>query len=231
MRQLPEFITFTGVGDDTQIPAMLGLARLYPIEWGVLFSSKRQGREPRYPAWDKIQALAHFASRRNDDCLTLAAHICGNYSSDIMNTGQVRGVDAVLGRYFRRAQVNHKWPEVGQVADWALRCGVRAVLQHQSSDYVPTQASVDWLFDASGGRGIAPEDWPMARSDEQLCGFAGGLNADNVVAAVNYIGRTTTRYWLDIESGVRDDNDRFSLEKCRAVCEAVYGKSLFDGAS
>jgi hypothetical protein len=30
-------------------------------------------------------------------------------------------------------------------------------------------------------------------------------------------------YWIDMESGVRDDDNRFSLDKCQAVCEAVYG--------
>ena len=27
----------------------------------------------------------------------------------------------------------------------------------------------------------------------------------------------------DMESGVRDERDRFDINKCRAVCEAVYG--------
>lgn len=30
-------------------------------------------------------------------------------------------------------------------------------------------------------------------------------------------------YWLDMETGVRDQNDRFDLWKVRAVCELVYG--------
>jgi hypothetical protein len=40
---------------------------------------------------------------------------------------------------------------------------------------------------------------------------------------VQIIGSRASRYWIDMESGVRDDQDKFSLAKCRAVCEAVYG--------
>jgi hypothetical protein len=39
---------------------------------------------------------------------------------------------------------------------------------------------------------------------------------------MSVLEQTTGRYWIDMESGVRTD-DRFDIEKCRAVCEAVFG--------
>jgi hypothetical protein len=48
---------------------------------------------------------------------------------------------------------------------------------------------------------------------------------------VAVISQRAARYWIDMESGVRDDQDRFSIEKCRAVCEAVYGPAKTGGAA
>ena len=45
----PEFITFTGADDHTDVRDMVALSKLYPIEWGILFSISRQGTDPRYP--------------------------------------------------------------------------------------------------------------------------------------------------------------------------------------
>ena len=66
MRQLPEFITFTGFDDETPVTGMLELAELYPIEWAVLLSPQRQGVEARYPNWHAIQRLVS-AKRAHPD--------------------------------------------------------------------------------------------------------------------------------------------------------------------
>jgi phosphoribosylanthranilate isomerase len=222
VRQLPEFITFTGVDDHTSIGGMLALSRLYPIEWGVLLSRSRQGVDTRYPSWQFISGL--ISHHRE---LALSAHVCGAYAREVMEDGQIQGVDAVLGRWFRRAQVNHTEPNHASVALWAQRVRIQAIVQHRHADgFTRSHPDVALLFDASGGRGIQPEAWPIDTSGV-IKGYAGGLNPDNVAHAVNEIGRTAPCYWLDMETGVRDENDRFDLERCRAVCEAVYGKSLF----
>jgi hypothetical protein len=232
MRQLPEFITFTGYDADTNIEEMAELSGLYPIEWAVLVSPKRQGVEPRYPDWRAIQALL-MRNRLMKGHLTLAVHICGAYSREIMETGQIRGLDPVLGRYFHRAQINLKGNQVdrGVARAWAKRVGVQVVLQHGYTDgFVCSGLDEQLLFDMSGGRGlqpVPPEQWPHAGSDDWLYGYAGGINQHNARSVVDAIGQHATRYWIDMESGVRDENDRFDLERCRAVCEAVYGKSLF----
>jgi phosphoribosylanthranilate isomerase len=84
----------------------------------------------------------------------------------------------------------------------------------------PDDTSVDWLFDASSGRGIAPAAWPAHPG--RRVGYAGGIKPDNVLDVIRAGVGAAGPYWIDMESGVRTD-DRFDLTKCRQVCEAVYG--------
>jgi hypothetical protein len=66
-------------------------------------------------------------------------------------------------------------------------------------------------------RFAAPE-WALM---EEVAPRTGG--STRMAAAVAAIGPMAPYYWIDMESGVRDDDNRFSLDKCQAVCEAVYG--------
>jgi phosphoribosylanthranilate isomerase len=51
-------------------------------------------------------------------------------------------------------------------------------------------------------------------------GYAGGINPDNAAEVVSRI--QADRYWIDMETGVRT-GDWLDLDKCEAVCRAVYG--------
>lgn len=212
---LPEFITFTGVDDDTNPADLVQLADDYPVEFGLLFSPKRQGIEPRYP---KLSTIAWLASELP---LSWSAHLCGADARAWIEEDRC----AHDLRYFRRVQINTADPNImpSMIGNSAAKRNLRAILQARGE--FPRVASVDVLFDASGGRGIEPKDWPEA-TNTTFCGYAGGLNPENVAYHVGTIRTRATRYWIDMESGVRDENDRFSLEKCRAVCEAVYGAAI-----
>ncbi|CAN7593234.1 hypothetical protein LJR039_004321 [Pseudorhodoferax sp. LjRoot39] len=213
----PAFITFTGVDDATDPHGMVELSEEYPIEWGILFSPKRQGIEARYPRLDTIGWLVTELPR-----LKWSAHLCGGDARAVIDGGQ--SAHANLLQYFQRAQINTADPNVmpSQIGNWAARHNLRAILQCRGD--FPRVASVDVLFDASGGRGILPQAWPVA-AQSTLCGYAGGLRPENVAEVLGTIGKQDIRYWIDMETGVRDERDQFSLDKCRAVCEAVYGKA------
>ncbi|MGY4224421.1 phosphoribosylanthranilate isomerase [Bradyrhizobium sp. USDA 4503] len=99
---------------------------------------------------------------------------------------------------------------------------MRAIAQTRADSF-PTDTSVDWLFDRSGGAGVAPTAWPMHPGGDRLVGYAGGISPDNIGGVMSVLEQMPGRYWIDIESGVRTD-DRFDIEKCRAVCEAVFEK-------
>lgn len=210
----PKFITFTGADDSTSGRQMWLLQEQYPIEWGILFSPKRQGAG-RYPS------LGYIASLVDDYDMYYAAHLCGGDSRDLIAKGETEH-DALLNAYFHRAQINTADPTVDpkKIQAWAAALHLKPILQCRGA--FPEDTAVQWLFDASGGRGISPLRWPQSTRGV-LTGFAGGLNPGNVAQAVEQIGATTDNYWIDMETGVRDANDRFDLSLCRQVCEAVYG--------
>lgn len=213
----PEFITFTGVDDDTDPAGLVQLANDYPVEFGLLFSPKRQGLEPRYP---KLSTIAWLVQELP---LRYAAHLCGGDARAWLDEDRcehdLRG--------FQRVQINTANPNIqpSLIGNQAAKRNLRAILQCRGD--FPHVASVDVLFDASGGRGIEAKAWPAA-ARTTFCGYAGGLKPENVAEAVRIIGQQGVRYWIDMESGVRDERDRFSLEKCRAVCAAVYGVPASD---
>lgn len=86
------------------------------------------------------------------------------------------------------------------------------------------------LLDASRGKGIAPDTWapPLVRAGQPLhTGYAGGISPENIEAvldatesAVREYGQPDARYWLDMETGVRTDN-QFDLKKVEQVLSAV----------
>lgn len=210
----PNFITFTGVDDFTSVGEMIALSKKYPIEWGVLFSPKLQG-QGRYPSLD---FLADFT--REPRGLDLAAHVCGGYSAHLIECGR-NGLEEVIKAHFGRVQVNTADASVDPTAirAWADELDVRAILQCRGE--FPVDSNVSWLFDTSGGRGTLPDAWPAPL--HTLCGYAGGIGPDNVSDIVAIIGAQTDNYWIDMESSLRDERDRFDLKRCQAVCEAVYG--------
>lgn len=215
---LPAFITFTGVDDATDPTDLVALAEDYPIEFGLLISPRKQSLHPRYPTLTNIEWLI------SELPLAFAIHLCGAAAREVIELGTSQHDD--LMPFVDRVQINTADHNVHPhlIGVWAAQRNVRAILQ--ARDNFPKIAPVDVLFDASGGRGIMPAEWPHAVKST-FCGYAGGLRPDNVAAAVEIIGfRTGQRYWIDMESGVRDENDLFSIAKCREVCEAVYGAPI-----
>lgn len=214
----PNFITFTGADDSTDVAGMRELSGRYPIEWGILFSPQRQG-QGRYPSIDFVRRLCVSSGT-----LRLSAHLCGGYSQSVLEYG-VCGLEEPLSAHFTRVQINTASSvDLEHVAAWAADISLRPILQCRGA--FPDIDPVGWLFDASGGRGIAPAAWPDPGPSSAMRGYAGGLNPGNVAEAVATIGAMCSNYWIDMETGVRDERDRFDLEKCRAVCEAVYGKEV-----
>jgi phosphoribosylanthranilate isomerase len=93
----------------------------------------------------------------------------------------------------------------------------------QCLDNFPTDTRLDWLYDTSFGTGKSPNRWPPLPHGGPLCGYSGGIRAENVREILSAISALRgSQYFIDMESGVRT-NGRFDLEKCEAVCKAVFG--------
>lgn len=212
----PKFITFTGVDQFTDIGAMEYLSSEYPIEWGILFSPKRQGIENRYPPIPIVRQIVSALPR-----LKFSAHLCGGDAREVIEDGASRH-DTLITSSFQRSQINSADPKVQPsiIAQWAKHVDVIAILQCRCP--FPKSSPVDVLYDPSGGRGREPSSWPQA-SSAFFTGYAGGINPDNASRIVKSLPHGGNQYWIDMESGVRDENDRFDLGKVRAVCKAIYG--------
>ena len=83
-----------------------------------------------------------------------------------------------------------------------------------AQNLVDAGLDVAFLFDGSGGWGKTPESWRAAQG--RNCGYAGGLNPENLEAATG-----DARVYLDLESGARDADNRFDLAKVERILEIV----------
>ena len=206
----PEFITFTGADDKTNVRSMEALAADYPVEFGILMSPSRVG-SPRFPSSDWIDTVTGRGLR-------LSAHVCGGYARTLeVNIPKGGGRDDLDLEGFTRLQLNTTRSVSPKLfREWARHRGVRPILQCRS-EFLADE-DVAWLFDRSGGRGVLPDVWPMPRTAARV-GYAGGLGPDTIAAALQHFREP---YWIDMESKVRNGDDAFDLGLCRRVCEIVY---------
>lgn len=212
----PDFITFTGADDQTDHQDLLDLSEEYPVEFAILFSETKRG-QPRYPTQKWINSLEGLD-------LSLAAHICGSWAHQIVHTGQ-SAIDDRLGM-FDRVQINTADPlDIDLLCSWKSRIedmfGREFRIILQTRDKFPEDDRLEWLFDASGGRGIFPDSWPKPPQKETVrLGYAGGLGPDNVLDAVKAIN-LDFGYWIDMETRIRNASDQFDLGLCRDVCRQL----------
>lgn len=205
----PSFLTFTGVDEKTSISQLVEISTKYSIEWGILFSPKRQGMDPRYPDLDFIDSVRRLGLR-------LSAHLCGEYSRRVFR-GDPLGISL---EGFARVQVNSKTVgSIQPVLNHRELHGREVIMQCRGG--FPKDGRVRWLFDASGGKGLSPRQWPEPPVKKHaLVGYSGGISPGNIEETLRRVP-TTTPYWLDMESSLRK-SDWFSLDRCKYVCEKTF---------
>lgn len=238
----PNFITFTGIDERTDYDRVIDLSRRYPVEWGILFSKRNQGQGGRYPS---LVAISRFLEQVEAvGGVKLSAHICGRYSNQIMtargvpdpNLGDLMDLIRYLARRFTRTQINVADGETlvdeKDIRPALARNFADAISAHggaiiQCRGDFPTDATVSWLFDRSGGAGRLQADWSAnAAASPAFCGYAGGIGPGTVLAvlaAIEQVHPAGKPFWIDMEGNVRDHDDWLDLDKCEAVLRYVYG--------
>lgn len=213
----PDFITFTGADDQTSIDEMVRLSAEFSVEFGILFSRSREG-DARYPSRAWIDGL-------NGRRLPIAAHVCGAYAEEIVRTGESQLEDVL--KMFDRVQINTgSWVDLDLMASFGGKlsraAGDEVPIILQTRTDIPEDDRFHWLFDASGGRGIAPPAWPLPpRTRSVTFGYAGGIGPDNVDEVLDQIPGHRNA-WIDMETRVRNERDEFDLDLCRAVCRKAF---------
>ena len=215
-------VTFTGIDALTDIDALCAIQKEHPwVEFGLLVAKSRQGKENRYPDLSIIEKLEGRG-------LNLACHVCGSLAKDSVKENNLLALDRFLGwrlSTFNRVQFNIANNDniPGMVYfDAPYFVGEIILQQHPDRPLrtVYSKRPVSILYDASGGEG-KERDFVPEKHDFRT-GYAGGINPSNAAEKFARLEKSGLcgDFWIDMESGVRTD-DRFDLEKVRAVIEAL----------
>lgn len=218
-----KYCSITGADDAVDPQSLVKLSREFPFaEWAILLLPAHAGT-PRFP---KEEWIKNFAAQAKG--LHTAMHLCdGGLLGFIGNNPEILN----LMKGFRRIQLNLKFGDVeGKYDPAELVARVKEnsqmefILQYtrDKQGLLPLFKDVTnhaVLFDASAGKGISPDKWD-APLEGHFCGYAGGMNPDNVASNIDMISRVAggKETWIDMETGVRTD-DRFDLAKVRRVLE------------
>lgn len=232
-------VTITGADDSVEPADLLALSRMYPfVEWGILLSKNGMGK-PRFPTADWLWKFRDMARRFP---IQASMHVCGRWLREML----IGSIPSDLGMFidcFQRVQLNfgaepleYKFKLFGNALESLSDDGQREFIFQICGPQSPGPAlflqaiggdacfDVDCfpLFDASGGAGVLPSEWPMPIDKDIYHGYAGGLGPDNLAEQLPRIAEAAveTRIWIDMESRVRSADDRqFDLAKVRQCLE------------
>lgn len=204
-------ITFTGADNNTSQEEMLRISQQFKIvEWGILFGTRYK---ERYPTQEWIDQLPQE--------MALSAHLCGKYVSDAM-----LGNFPILNK-FQRIQLNLSKKNLTKVLECEpLMEAIQQVRQkvilggNFTGIQIKPSSNYQILYDASGGNGLSPKEWPLPVENVEV-GYAGGLNSENLANELERIAEVAgdRHIWIDMESGVRTDNcfDLKKVEQCLEI--------------
>jgi len=230
-------VTFTGADNRTYIDDVCRICEAADrlgihVEFGLLCSATRGGT-PRYPTpW----VARHLAKVVTDEHATVAVHVCGSYARAAVDGTLAEVLPEPWAGVLRtadRVQVN--LPPGMSLPDElrAARLGVAAAVQldprdmrrplvigqhRNASKWHASEPGLQWLYDPSGGTGARSSGWPALPS--WRVGLAGGLGPGTVAYAARHLAAGAGG-WLDMETNVRDVDDRLCADLCRQVLREV----------
>jgi hypothetical protein len=218
-----EHVTFTGLDEHTDLDRLEDIQEMYPYaEFGVLMSYNWSKNGNRYPKLDP------FLYELDTRCLHLSAHICGQMARDVAagKMDKVHETMCCMPYIFQRCQLNISVSDNTFNLRSANLEGV--ILQMKNLDELVwweteilgggVMPGISYLIDGSGGKGLDTNLEIYPHSDITV-GYAGGFNPSNVEEKLRkiYDSGNTGKFWIDMESGVRTDNDWFDLDKVEEV--------------
>lgn len=210
-------VSLTGVDDKTSLADLVELSHRHPfVEWALLYVPHKEGA-PRNPTkhWRK----AFFDERMPGYS---AVHLCGNLAFELLLKGELPAEIVQADRLQLNINARRREFSDDQVLDVyrrSLDIGPDIILQyhddtaHLIAEFLAELATIDRarvhvLLDASKGTGKTPADWRIPLELEGMfCGHAGGLGPNNMEVALQRFESLGRRYWPDMETGIRTDNE------------------------
>jgi hypothetical protein len=232
------FVGFCGVDESFADPDLKHHDWPSFIEWGVLFREEKEGTQ-RFPKRDWIEKFVVGKPH-------LAAHLCSSRCEALLNGNFtfVRELHEKLG--FGRFQINATMAngvnsatlgkaQVENIAKIARELTNAEFIIQRNDETKPlwegmeelgeqSPRNVSYLFDASVGRGVVVDDFPPPKYEWARYGYAGGIKPENVQHVVRKVAAKVppgVQVWIDMESGIREMDDKFSVERAWRVCEAL----------
>ena len=216
-------VTITGADDATDLDELHKLSRKFPfVEWAFLYSASRAGT-PRYPSLSWLEEVVFWRMTG----VHTALHVCGAASRQTLGGSGAETVELASRLGFDRVQLNGWTP--ASSTPFALfkdhRLGVilqtpPATFDEAAEVALYAAAPTAVLVDASGGRGIPITTYPLAPSGGTVqVGYAGGIVPATVPRALQ-AALLAGGSWIDMESGVRTD-DQFDLGKVEVALLAA----------
>lgn len=223
-------VTITGADDSVNPRELVRLSARYPwVEWGILLSESRQGREPRYPsaAWQRELSI----HTEGGAAVSLAGHLCGDLARAVLAGNMGPPAHSI----YRRTQLNgfaKVWPTTGvlaigrALARWMeVECILQVedlVSQFAAGDVAKLAPNISALWDQSAGRGITGATAAYQPARGMRMGYAGGIGPDNVTQVLRELTAVPgdASFWIDMESKVRSADGRaFHLHAVASVLE------------
>jgi hypothetical protein len=227
-------ISITGADDNTSIEELAKISKEFSYaEWGILYYPERGGAK-RNPTKDwRNQFLSAIPKEKT------AIHLCGEdvFNEILADSFDNSELKSELNNYGRlQLNINARKlknlftdEEIAKIYKKLLASNFHIIAQYNHisekaiNDFIKNNVVdydyFDILLDSSLGKGVSPEQWtvPEGLSPEATLGLAGGLNPENIFSSYIQINQITeNKYWLDLESGARTDNE-FDLDKVKNI--------------
>lgn len=230
-------VTLTGLDERTDFDRLGELTAEFPfVEWAVLLSKNRGGKEPRYPSSEWINEELLWATPAT---FPLAGHLCGEWARETTNGPFIWAINHNRQfERFGRLQINGVPVQPSTLdAVSRLSTGTAKTFIMQVGTFelitcgyvIPSpSAKVEFLVDNSGGEG-KPLLYYGPPPDGIRGGYAGGIGPANIRATLEILTGLPSKaeFWIDMESSLRDADDRFDLGKaheCLRIAAEFVGR-------
>ena len=228
-------VSFVGVDKDTDLQQLLQ----FPVscEFGVLFSDSKNGTHQRYPTAKKSLDYLSWAKEKG---VSSSLHLCGSSVDRCLdNNPHLIELVSLAGRTQLNLNIK-KYDDYDRLAKTIMEVfhNYHVILQKNKSKEKFNQVfykelvknpdvQISFLHDGSGGFGR--EISKVEKPDEKwYTGYAGGICPENVlkiVSMINEVNGSNHPYYIDMESGIRENNV-FSIEKCLQIKELLGANKI-----
>lgn len=224
-------VTIAGIDHTISQEELIEISEKYPfVEWGILLSGSRRG-EKRYPDFNWIRS---FLDKTKDNSkVNISIHACGSYVRELKQC-KFSFRNLIYNTRVNRIQINclseqlskdelfnitHCIPHLEY--EIILPTKTFSIVKYVIQEQVDSRISV--LYDCSGGKGIELDNYCISSYGKYKLGMAGGINPNNIKQVLADITRYDTYQdepdWIDLESGVRDENNNFVISKVVDILE------------